>query len=283
MKMATIPVRESIFHGSFYPGNAGEIKRMLDVFIERAGEQKRVPRPPILIIPHAGWAYSGLAAVRGLATFVASPPERIVLIGPSHRHYFLGFSPAGFEKYKTPLGEIEVDLELQSSICDITNCRFDPEAHSYEHSLEVILPMIQHIVPGEPKILPILTGSVGQADIDKLADALAGALDPLRDTLVVSTDLSHFYSYEEARALDQKTLDLIIDGDEKALIQRSGEEGRLCCGFTGVAVAIVLARRWDLGAPEVLIYYNSGDSGGDKQSVVGYASIAYAFPDLSAD
>ncbi len=250
------------------------------MFREQVGDQKSAPHPPVLILPHAGWVYSGLAAVRGLATLEASPPERIVLIGPSHRHYFMGFSPAAYEKYETPLGTMEVDLTLQSDIVDSTGFQFDEEAHQHEHSLEVILPMIQHVVPGNPKILPILTGSVGMAEINKLDDVLAASLDPLRDLLLISTDLSHFYSYEKARKLDRETLDLILEGDGGTLIDRSGEGGRLCCGFTGVVCAIGLAKRWGLERPEILIYYNSGDSGGERNNVVGYASIAYPPPRL---
>ena len=276
-------IRKSLFNGTFYPGTAAEIERMLRVLRERAGEQPRVPHPPIVIVPHAAWQYSGLAAVRGIATLVASPPERIVLIGPSHRHYYLGFSLAGYEKYETPLGEIDVDLGLQQELKDWTGSGFVPEAHAAEHSLEVIVPIIQYLLPGATKILPILAGSVSRIDVNKMADALAALLDPMRDALVVSTDLSHFYTYEEARALDQKTLHLVIEGEEEELIVRSGEGGRLCCGFTGVVVAIALSRRWKLGAPELLAYFNSGDTGGDRDSVVGYAALAYPPPKLAAE
>jgi len=278
--MAPDLTRKSKFAGSFYPGSAGEIRKTLDVLRERAGEQAWDRHPPILIVPHAGWIYSGLAAVRGLATLVGSQPSRAVLIGPAHRHYFLGFSISGYDGYETPLGRIPVDLQLQRTICDQTGFEFVEEAHEVEHSLEVIIPMIQYMLPGVKAILPILAGSVSRASIDMLADALAGLLDPMSDVVLVSTDLSHFYGYNEARDLDAETLNLITGGAGEALLERSGEGGRLACGYAGVVVAIGLARRWDLGKPELLIYYNSGDSGGDRNSVVGYASVAYRPPDL---
>jgi hypothetical protein len=278
--MNAATVRRSVFHGSFYPGTATEIRKTLDALRQRAGEQARTPHPPILMIPHAGWAYSGLAAVQGLATLVVDPPARIAMIGPAHRHYFMGFSISGYGAYETPLGTIDVDLNLHEEICDATGFSFVPEAHQFEHSLEVIIPMIQHLLPGGVKILPMLAGSVSMADVDRLADALAASLDPFRDVLVISTDLSHFFSYEEARKLDRATLDLILDGDDAEITRRSGEGGRLCCGYSGVVTAIALARKWHLDRPEVLIYFNSGDSGGDKHSVVGYGSVAWPSPKL---
>jgi AmmeMemoRadiSam system protein B len=278
--MPQAQTRKSRFAGSFYPGTEAEIKKMLDVFRERAGEYKKGKRPPILILPHAGWIYSGFAAVRGLLTLKEDTPSRIVLIGPSHRHYYLGFSPAGYEKYATPLGELAVDLVLQDEIVDQTGFQFEPEAHENEHSVEVILPMLQYVIPGDYKILPILAGSVSKGSIEQLVNALAGLLDPLRDTLIISSDLSHFFQYEKARSLDQETLDYVLKGDEQKLMGRSEEGGRLACGYAGLVVATKLAKKWELGEPELLIYYNSGDSGGDKSSVVGYASVAYPPPSL---
>jgi len=270
-----------MFAGSFYPGSDSEIRHMLDLIIRQADRQARKPHPPIMIIPHAGWQYSGLAAVKGLLTLVEAPPKRIVLIGPAHRHYFMGFSPAGYEKYETPLGEIQVDLSLQQDIVAATDFEFVPDAHKPEHSLEVILPMLQHIVPGDWKILPILAGSVARSSINKLADTLAASLDPFKDVVIISSDLSHFFSYERARELDSETLNFILEGDSDSIIDRSGEGGKLACGFAGIVVAINLARKWGLGKPEVLIYYNSGDSGGDHNSVVGYTAIEYPPADLT--
>jgi AmmeMemoRadiSam system protein B len=140
--------------------------------------------------------------------------------------------------------------------------------------------MIQHIIPGDIKILPILSGSTSRADITNLVNALAANLYPLSDVVIISSDLSHFYNYDEARKLDQDTLNYIINQDSGMIASRSGEGGRLACGHSGICVAIELAKLWELGKPEVLVYYNSGDSSGDHSSVVGYASLAYPSPDL---
>jgi MEMO1 family protein len=268
----------SAYAGSFYPGTEMEIRKMLEVIRDRAGQHGQTPHPPILILPHAGWIYSGLAAIRGLSTLTDNPPTRIAMIGPSHRLYFLGFSLDGYAKYQTPLGELTVDSDLFNELSDFTGFEFEEPAHSHEHSLEVIIPMIQFMIPGDRKILPILAGSASKADISKLADGLAAYLDPMKDVLIVSSDLSHFYTYDEARILDQKTVDIILDADVDALLTQSGEGGRLACGFAGIATAIELSKQWSLEKPQLLIYYNSGDSGGDRNSVVGYAAIAYPPP-----
>ena len=281
--MVATLVRNSAFAGRFYPGSAQEIRNTLEALRSQAGDHHRAKHPPILILPHAGWIYSGLAAIRGIATLVDSPPKRIVLIGPSHHAYFPGFSIGAYEKYRTPLGDLPGDLDLYREISEKTGFKFVEEAHAGEHSVEVMLPMLQFMLPPDIKVLAIQGGSVTHADVDKLADALAASLNPSTDTLIVSTDLSHFYSYNEARELDAHTIVYIVTGNDTALIEQSGEGGRLCCGFTGVLVAINLAKKWKLAKPELLMYYNSGDSGGDKEGVVGYASIAWPSPDLSLD
>jgi len=279
--MKNVDVRKTRFAGSFYPGSADEITKMLNALNERTDKPSAKSRPPILILPHAGWIYSGLAAVKGLSTLAGSPPDRVVLIGPAHRHYFIGFSIADYSEYETPLGNIPVDLKLAETLADQTGFGCVREAHETEHSIEVLVPILKHIVPGAAKITPILAGNVSGADTERMADALASTMDPLKDVIIISTDLSHFFSYDEARKLDQQTLDLIIDSNSEEILERSGEGGRLACGYAGVLVAIAVARRWDLGKPEILIYYNSGDSGGDRGSVVGYASLAYNLPDLT--
>jgi MEMO1 family protein len=281
--MAAPLIRKSVYAGAFYPGTAFEINQQLGALASTAGDQSSPRHPPILILPHAGWVYSGLAAMRGVATLVDSPPRRIVLLGPSHHHYFLGFSLGGYAKYQTPLGEIDGDLVLQQELSDATGFTFVQEADEDEHSIEVILPMLQFRLPAGFKILPIQAGSPSIYDINKLADALASLLNQISDTLIVSTDLSHFYSYDKARELDAETIVNIIEGNDRAILARSGEDGRLCCGSTGVAVAINLAKKWSLGTPKLLMHYNSGDSGGDRKRVVGYASISYPPPELNVD
>ncbi|MCX6644929.1 MAG: AmmeMemoRadiSam system protein B [bacterium] len=211
------------------------------------------------------------------------PPKRAILIGPSHHHYFMGFSLAGYEKYRTPLGDLEVDLGLQQTLASATGFDFEPEAHMHEHSLEVILPMLQYVVSSDIKIMPIIAGSTSRANITNLADALASHCDALSDVVIISSDLSHFYNYNEARRLDQETLAFILEEDSDSINERSGDGGRLACGHSGISVAIKLAKLWGLGKPEVLIYYNSGDSGGDRNRVVGYASVAYPAPDLAIE
>jgi MEMO1 family protein len=276
-------IRKPGFAGQFYPGSTTEIKKMLDVFIEQNKNLKIGRRPPILILPHAGWFYSGLAAVRGLLTLSKTPPKRAILIGPSHHHYFMGFSLSGYEKYRTPLGDLDVDLALQQTLASATGYDFEPEAHVHEHSLEVILPMLQYVVSDKIKIMPILAGNTSRASITILAEALASNCDVFTDVLIISSDLSHFFGYDEARSLDQETLTYILEEDSDSITERSGEGGRLACGHSGISVAIELAKLWGLGKPEVLIYYNSGDSGGDRDRVVGYASVAYPPPDLEVE
>ena len=115
--------------------------------------------------------------------------------------------------------------------------------------------------------------------VKTLQAALASLLNPLEDAVVISTDLSHHFPYDEARRLDNETIDYIIEGNSKAIFSRSGDGGKLCCGFTGVLVAIALGKKWGLGKPKLLMYHTSGDTFGDRYEVVGYASIAWPSPE----
>ena len=193
-----------------------------------------------------------------------TPPARILLIGPAHRVYVKGISAGDFDGYACPLGTLGVDRGALATLVGAGIAHVQRDAHAEEHCLEVMVPFIlQHLGANVP-IVPLLVGNASAAQV-------ADAIDTIRapgDLIIVSSDLSHFRPYDEARRRDLSTVDAILTGDVDAL----GPED--ACGYRGIAGVMQLAARegWDSA---LIDYRNSGDTAGDRARVVGYASIGF--------
>jgi AmmeMemoRadiSam system protein B len=260
--------------GSFYPGDQMELRQMINGYLKQAEEDKgdwlhSQGKPSKkrglrgIIVPHAGYVYSGPVAAYGYALLKHFEiPKRIIILGPSHYAAFPGLAESGYDSWSTPLGDI-----LSFSIIDKKNSATVvefPPAHDPEHSLEVQLPFLQVALEGKSfKVDPILTGEVGpRSGADALAEAIKDAF------LIVSSDLSHYMPYKEACAKDAQTLGIIDSMDPDRFLKQGD-----ACGRTGISIAIALAKKigWKI---EPLRYANSGDTAGPKSEVVGYAALA---------
>jgi len=258
-------LRSPQFAGTFYPDNPQILKEMIEDFLHQATVEKLKVQPKALIVPHAGYIYSGQVAAYGFKILEKYEYEKIFLLGPSHHFSFQGLasSPAGY--WETPLGKIKClgkeDLKELKKTKEIIE---SSEIHEPEHCLEVEIPFLQ-VVLKEFKIIPFLTGEL---NIKTMARVLESLVD--EETLIlVSSDLSHYYSYEEAQKLDKVTIDAILDNDIKRL-----EEFGEACGKTGIEILLKIAKNkhWQ---PKLLKALNSGDITGDKSQVVGYTSIVF--------
>ncbi|MFA5392269.1 MAG: AmmeMemoRadiSam system protein B [Candidatus Paceibacterota bacterium] len=258
-------LRRSTVAGTFYPDDPLVLKKMVENYLHQATVEKLKTQPKALIVPHAGYIYSGQVAAYGFKILEDKLYKKIILLGPSHHFSFQGltFCSAGY--WETPLGRIECSgkenlKELKKPKESIESS----EIHEPEHCLEVQLPFLQ-LVLSDFKIISCLTGEV---DIKKAAQIIESILDD-ETLLLVSSDLSHYYQYEEAKKLDKVTIDAILDNDSQRL-EKFGE----ACGKTGIEMLIEIAkkRNWQ---PKLLKALNSGDITGEKTQVVGYASIAY--------
>lgn len=250
-------VRRATVAGSFYPGEGADLRQMISSLMNQA--RVKFPSsalPPgqvkALVVPHAGYIYSGPVAASGFMALNQPAYDKIHLWGPSHRLAFSGLAGAGYPQWETPLGRMEaVDSPH----------RVLKEAHLREHSLEVELPFLQFLKRKEP-LQPILFGDTSP---DQALAHLTVAQD---DLVVVSTDLSHYHPYDEARKRDLKLLDQVVNG---TVAQASGGEA---CGLTALLTLMTLAqeRRWKA---YLVDYRNSGDTAGDRKAVVGYASLVW--------
>lgn len=258
-------VREPAVSGTFYPDDEKELKEMIEKFLKDAKEIKIGGRLRGLVVPHAGYVYSGPVAAYGYKLLMKQKPQsdKIILIGPSHYAMFLGVAEAGATIWKTPLGLVNAS-SLSSKITDRSLARASSEAHRPEHCLEVQLPFLQSVLNNNFTIYPILTGEVNPA-------LLANALEPIIDknTLVIaSSDLSHYHPYENAKRIDGVTNDAITNFDFKKM------EYIEACGKTGILTLMHIAK--SKGWKNTLLdYRNSGDTAGPKNNVVGYGAHAF--------
>ncbi len=254
-------MRKPIVAGKFYPQDKEELKKTVEYFLEKSKEAAVTGKLKALIVPHAGYIYSGIVAGAGFKLLKAEQYrkqyKKVILLGPSHSVYFHSASIAA-EDFQTPLGIVKVgntkEWLKERLIVDL------PEAHFAEHSLEVEVPFLQEVL-GSFELYPFVLGEV---DEKALAEAIAPFLDT--DTfIVVSSDLSHYLPYEAAVKKDKETIQNILNFKFTELD---------ACGRKPITVLMHLARKLNW-KPFLIDYKNSGDTAGDKKRVVGYAAIGY--------
>ena len=231
-------VRPAAVAGTFYPGSERVLADEVDAMLRTAcGARAKMAQPKALVVPHAGFVYSGPIAASAYATLDRpSAIERVVLVGPSHRVFLRGVAAPNAGRLRTPLGDVEVDQRALAA----AGVPLNDDAHAHEHSLEVQLPFLQRVVP-RARVCPLVCGRAEPEEVAAVLEALWGGPETL---VVCSTDLSHYLPYDEGRAQDERTaakivaLDTTLDGDE-------------ACGFVGLRGLLLVARRKGLVCTEL--------------------------------
>ncbi len=260
--------------GSFYPDDPKQLSSMIDAFFNSASEQGMDADIFVLISPHAGYVYSGATAAYGYKAISNREYDTVVIIAPSHSLSFEGFAIWPQGSFRTPLGSIAVDQEFSRQLMQI-NPRVSsiPQAFSKEHSLEVQLPFLQKALKGF-RIVPLITGRVDFGDCQLLAHSLSILSKKKKCLLVVSTDLSHYHTLEEANRIDQLTISHIRNLNSHGLYV-AAEAGKVeACGLYALVTGILYSRELEAGKVSIFKYANSGDISGDYKRVVGYVSAA---------
>jgi MEMO1 family protein len=268
-------VRKSAVAGSWYPGTAARIADEVEGYLAQAGPQK-VAGPLVgLISPHAGLRYSGPVAAYGYSLLRGRSDLTVVLVGPSHRVAFEGSAVYSTGAWETPLGRVPIDERLAETIVDPrSGIVDDARPHRDEHSLEMQLPFLQHLVTGL-RLVPVMMGSQGRAEAEALAAALAKALRRYPALLVASSDLSHYHPAATANALDKKVVDDVERFDADGLMTRLEASWGHACGGGPIVAVMKAAHALGADRAQVLRYADSGDVGEhDKSHVVGYLSAA---------
>jgi len=261
--------RETAVAGQFYPASAEEIEKMLDHYNQILDEHIKdatllALKPRAVIVPHAGYVYSGFTANIALRLLGNSDIKRIVVIGPSHRVFVNGVSVSDYDSYRTPLGTFPIDRELVGELKRRFGLHFQPDAH-HEHSTEVEMPLIREY----QRDVSIAELVYGQEEPSHLAEVIDYLLEDPQTAIQISTDLSHYYDIEKAKRLDSVCLDAVQKLDPAELHQ-----GCEACGKIGVEAMLIAAKKRGL-KPILLDYRTSADASGDESQVVGYMSAAF--------
>ncbi|HUO54415.1 MAG TPA: AmmeMemoRadiSam system protein B [Rhodoblastus sp.] len=258
-------IREPAVAGLFYPAESAALRQAVGAFLRAPEAPAMAGRPKALIAPHAGYIYSGAVAGAAFAQLgpFAATIRRVVLLGPAHRVRLRGLALPEAERFATPLGEVAVDPEAVSALADLPQVSVNGAAHALEHALEVQLPFLQSALESFA-LVPLAVGDARAEEIAEVLDLLWGGSETL---IVVSSDLSHYLSYEAAQRADAETLSRILDG-------RLLDSFEQACGALPINGLLLAARRHGL-IPKLVARCNSGDTGGDRQKVVGYAAIEF--------
>lgn len=262
-------IRRPAVAGAFYPDNrlvlADDIQALLQAAVRAIGKDIQQMPPKAIVVPHAGYIYSGQTAAMAYARLAAGRKtiKRVVLLGPVHRVAVRGLALPGVDAFATPLGDIELDKAAIALLAGMKQVVVSPAAHAQEHSLEVQLPFLQSVLD-DFKLVPLAVGDATPAEVAQVLDVLWGGPETL---IVVSSDLSHFLSYAMARAVDQQTVQTILD-------MKASLTHHQACGGTPVNGLIFAASQHHLH-PHLLDLCNSGDTAGDRSRVVGYASFTF--------
>ncbi len=277
-------VRPAAVAGSWYPGDAEELKNTVDGLL--AGEAKNLPGPVhALISPHAGYLYSGAAAAYGYRQIRGRAYSRVLVLGPAHRSRFRGLSIADVSHYETPLGRIPLDLDAVALLRQSPLVSADPHAHRREHSIEMQLPLLQATLQSGWKLLPVLVGDMSDGDYIQAAEILRPLLGA--DTLLVaSSDFTHYgprYAYEpfpydkttpdRIKALDLGALERILARDAAGLLRYQAQTGITICGYRPIALLLRLLGEDTQGY--LLRQTSSGELTGDYRNSVSYLSILF--------
>lgn len=267
----SVNLRPAAVAGMFYPESAPVLARNIAQMLAGAPQNPAL-RPKALVVPHAGYVYSGAVAASAYAPlgWLRNAIRRVVLLGPTHRVAVNGLALPSSTAFATPLGHVQVDQQALAAIADMPQIVISNAAHAQEHSLEVQLPFLQTILD-DFSLLPL---AVGHASPKQIAEVLERLWDGDETLIVVSTDLSHYLSYDAARKIDAQTAQRILDLDPTIDHQQA-------CGATPLNGLLLAARQHGLQA-KLLDLRNSGDTAGDRSRVVGYAAFAFSEEDQHA-
>ena len=267
-------IRKPVVAGRFYSGSPQALQREIEACLQDVPESDFMPgRIFGLISPHAGYACSGPTAAYGFQLLRNYSFKRAIVISPSHSDYFTGVSVYNGDAWETPLGVINVDRQLCEKIA--ANCaiaRLSEIGHRGEHALEVQLPFLQMIYPEGIDIVPITVGAASSADLSTFADELVSVISSDETVIIASSDLSHYYPEQIARQKDGYFNELLEKYDVESLSHGFDDQSLEACGLGPILVLMYVAKRTGNPQCRVLDYRTSGDTCGDRQQVVGYAS-----------
>ena len=263
-------LRKASVKGSFYPKECTKIEEQIQTF-NRAFNTHKIKKeicsiaPRALLVPHAGYIYSGFTANFAYRFLDKLKPKRIIVVGPSHYHLFKGVSGGFYNRFETPCGNLSIDKSYLSHLAKTFNITFQNKTHKDEHSTEVQMPFIKHYFPN----IPIIELIYSDISAQSLANIMVALLKDSDNIVIISSDLSHFYPLKRAKEIDNICLSSITLLDNHKL-----HKGCEACGFKGIEAIILASKKLNLKS-KLIDYKTSADTYGDKKSVVGYLSAIF--------
>ena len=268
-------VRFPIVAGTFYPSQPHQLRDQISGFLgdEALSTQESLSSSMGLVVPHAGYVYSGSVAATGFQEVARrGRPEVVVILGASHTGIDPWFSLSPHSAWETPLGQSPVDADMTFQL-RAAGYQQAEAPFEREHSIEVQLPFIQHLWGVETAIVPICIAPGPLPELLKAARALVQALGDRKALFVASSDFTHYQPDNVARSLDKRALDRILALDVPGFEQLCRNEHLTICGAGAIAMLMTIALDIGLDATRIVRYATSGDVTGDLSSVVGYASV----------
>ncbi len=278
--------RKPFAAGKFYTANPKDLQQHLQLLFTNSVQHTSENEILAMIVPHAGYVFSGTVAASGYHQIDTEKSyEHVFIIAPSHTTYFNGASIYCKGHYETPLGEVKIDIDFVNKLIDqhaVLSCA--PEVHQQEHSIEVQLPFLQYCLKNEFNIVPIVVGNPSTRNCEKLAAALQPYFN-CNNLFVISSDFSHYPSYENAIKADKNTAEAILTKNpeifEQAIKENESEHipglATSACGQGPILTLLYLLQHQNNISAEIIQYQNSGDSPyGDKEKVVGYYAIIFS-------
>lgn len=284
-------VRKSVIAGSWYPGNATQLRSMLNGFLTRARGSlgtktlERIAKPVALVAPHAGYVYSGQTAAYAYCTLQGKSYRTVLLLGPGHFARFKGISIPSFTHYQTPLGKVEVERSICDKLLKKMPFTTHPRAHLREHSVEIELPFLQQVLGQDFKFVPMVVGELDDRGYAQAAEALKALVND-QTLVVVSSDFTHYgrnFGYlpftkdikENLRKLDEGAIQHILAKDRRGFLRYKQRTGATICGSRPIGILLALLKdRPDIKG-DMLFYTTSGDITGNFSSSVSYTSIVF--------
>lgn len=264
-------IRQPAVAGSFYPANPVQLNHELDQLLPAAAV---VQPAKAIIVPHAGYIYSG--AVAGELIAGTRIPRTVVLLGPNHQGAGHDIAVTGAEQWATPLGNVPIAGQLREQLCvEVADMVVDERAHQYEHSLEVMLPFLLRCQP-ELQIVPISLRALSYAAASQLGHSLAQVLRSQSEEvlLLASSDMNHFLDADTTKRLDNLAISAMTDFDPQALYQTVVENHISMCGVLPAVVVMQAAKELGATACRLVRYAHSGQVNGENSRVVGYAGLS---------
>ncbi|MGD0643715.1 MAG: AmmeMemoRadiSam system protein B [Candidatus Bathyarchaeia archaeon] len=279
-------IRRPTVAGQFYESDAEALRAQIkSCFLHELGPKKLPvinlhshPRNIVgMICPHAGYMYSGpVAASAFYELALDGKPDTVVLLGPNHTGNGSALSLMREGVWRTPLGEIEIDVKMANGIIQETSIiDVDELAHRYEHSIEVQLPFLQYLYGDTFKIVPICFLLQDYDSAVEVGRTLAEVLETTNTVVIASSDMTHYEPAKTAAKKDQAALKAVIDMDARSFYETIETQNITACGYAPITTLITYAKRANAKEAKLLNYHNSGDITGDSSSVVGYAAVSF--------